>query len=380
MGSPSDPLSSVLAEARMAIARGEYGRAVRLLEPLCDDHPPVRPPGDSLRLLLATALMGLGEGERAIACCRALLGCADSRRRAQARDLLQVLEAPALKRPREWSLTLPRLDQVPPLEGIASGASRPAARKKGEEEPPPPPVGPTRSPRGFVAIVVAVLVAWLLGTLLSGCMRVETELAFAGPGRVRLSHRLEPTAGAALPFQQRFAAALAAAQPPYTVRSGGGGTGAVTQLTSSLLTLAEAEASLARTLEVAAAQTGLPLPPPAVVLRETNWLVGVRQRVRIQLDLRSLPPLPGLRLSLRLTPLGPGALRHAAPLDATPVAGSRDWIWPLQGGAVNALEVEGWRWNPLGLGALAILAVLALVVQVQRMRVRLGLGLPELPA
>jgi hypothetical protein len=380
MGSPSDPLSSVLAEAKTAIARGDYGRAVRLLEPLCEDHSPVRPPGDSLRLLLATALMGLGEGERAIACCRALLGCADPRRRAQARDLLQVLEAPALRRPREWSLTLPRLDQVPPLEGIAPGASRPALRRKAEEAPPPPPVGPTRSPRGFVAIVLAVLVAWLLGTMLSGCMRVETELAFAGPGRVRLSHRLEPTAGAPLPFQRRFADALAAEQPPFAVRSGGGATGAVTQLTSSLLTLAQAEASLARTLEVAAAQSGIPLPAPTLDLRETNWLLGVRQRVRIRLDLRSLPPLPGLRLSLRLTPLGPRALRGAVPLEATPVAGSRDWIWPLQSGEVNALEVEGWRWNPLGLGALAILAVLALVVQVQRIRVRLGLGLPELPA
>ncbi|MEB3334987.1 MAG: DUF3153 domain-containing protein [Cyanobacteriota bacterium] len=379
MDSPSDPLSSVLAEAKTAIARGEYGRAVRLLEPLCEHHSPVHPPGDSLRLLLATAWMGLGEGERAIACCRSLLGCADARRRARARELLQVLEAPALRRPREWSLTLPRLDQVPPLEGIAPGGARSSSRRKEAEAPPPPPVGPTRSPRGFVALVVAVLVVWLLGTLLSGCMRVETELAFAGPGRVRLSHRLEPTAGAPLPFQRRLADALAADRPPYAARTGGGASGAVTQLTSPLLTLAEAEASLARTLEVAAAQTGITLPAPTVELRETNWLLGVRQRARIRLDLRSLPPLPGLGLSLRLSPLGPGGPRRAEPLEAIPVAGSRAWVWPLRPGRVNALEVQAWRWNPLGLGALAILAVLALVVQVQRMRVRLGLGLPELP-
>ena len=103
-----DPLTAALAEAKVAIERGNYGRAVALLEPLCELHSPLHPPGDMLRLLLATALMGQGQVERAAACCRSLQGCADPQRRSQARDLLQVLEAPALKRPRDWSLTLPR--------------------------------------------------------------------------------------------------------------------------------------------------------------------------------------------------------------------------------------------------------------------------------
>jgi hypothetical protein len=374
MAGASDPLPTALADAKEAIARGNYALAVQLLEPLCERHPATLPPGDGLRLLLVTAVMGLGEGARAAACCRSLLGCADPQRLAEARDLLLVLEAPALRRPRNWSLTLPRLDQVAPLEGTGVGLGRPTPRPK-EEDTPPPPVGPTRSPRGFVAVVVGLLMLWLLSSLLAGCMRVETELAFAGPGRVRLSHRLEANAGAPLPFQERLAAALAASDPSYGVRT----RGATTLLTSPLLTLSEAETSLTGTWRLAAAQAGLSLPDPSLDLRETNWLLGVRQRLRIRLDLRSLPPLPGLRLSLRFTPLGLTAIQGAMPLEARPVAGTADLIWPLRPGEINALEISGWRWNPLGLGGLAILGALVLVVMLQRMRVRLGMGLPELP-
>ncbi|MEB3316662.1 MAG: DUF3153 domain-containing protein [Cyanobacteriota bacterium] len=375
MASVSDPLSAALAEAKAAIDRGNYTRAVQLLEPLCADHPATHPPGDTLRLLLVTAWMGLGQGERAAACCRALLGSADARRRAEARDLLQVLEAPALRRPRNWSLTLPRLDQAAPLEGLAAGVARRPRRPPAEEAPPPPPVGPTRSPRGFVVVVVGLLVMWLLSGLLAGCMRVETELAFAGPGRVRLRHRLEALAGAPLPFQQRFAAALLSADASYAEQT----SGASTVLSSPVLTLSQAETALASTLRLAAAQAGLPLAPPILELRETNVLLGVRQHLLIQLDLRSLPSLPGIQLSLRFTPLGQRAIQSAAPLAVRPLEGERALIWPLRPGALNALEIRGWRWNPLGLGALAILGGLVLVVWLQRIRVRLGLGLPELP-
>ncbi|MFN9621915.1 MAG: DUF3153 domain-containing protein [Cyanobacteriota bacterium] len=374
MASASDSLSSALAEAREAVARGSYARAVELLEPLCERHPATHPPGDALRLLLVTALMGLGQGERATACCRALLGSADPQRRTEARDLLRVLEAPALRRPRDWSLTLPRLDQAEPLEGLSKGGRR-SPPPPAEAAPLPPPVGPTKSPRGFVVVVVGLLVVWLLSTLLSGCMRVETELAFAGPGRLRLHHRLEATAGAPLPFQEQLAAALRLGDPAHQAQT----RGAITEITSPLLTLSQAETTLAGTLRLAAAGAGLSLPAPTLDLRETNWLLGVRQHLFIRLDLRALPSFPGLRLSLRFTPLGPRAIQSAAPLAVRSVDRGRALVWPLRPGEINTLEIRGWRWNPLGLGGLAILVGLVLVVQLQRMRVRLGMGLPELP-
>ncbi|MFI0403003.1 MAG: DUF3153 domain-containing protein [Cyanobium sp.] len=374
MAPETDHLSTAFAEAKVAIERGNYARAVALLEPMLDEYSPMQPPGDILRLLLATALMGQGQGEQAAACCRSLQSCADPQRRAQARDLLQVLEAPALKRPRDWSLTLPRLDQAPPLEGV--GGWRRSKRLQKAESPPPPPVGPTQSPRGFVAVVVALLVAMLLGFLLSGCLRVETDLIAVAPGRVRLEHRLRPVADTPLPFQRAFSAALAAEEPPYKLTQ----KGTITILSSPLLTPHGALNSLLHSWERASVLGGFALPPPALDWQETNWLVGVSQHVQIGLDLQNLPSLPGLDLSFRLTPFAKHSLRQARPNPVRPAGDPHSWIWQLEPGQVNHLEIRCWRWNPIALGGVLISLALLLVVLVQRMRVRLGLGLPELPA
>ena len=122
------------------------------------------------------------------------------------------------------------------------------------------------------------------------------------------------------------------------------------------------------------------LPPPMLELAETNWLLGVRQRGLIRLDLRSVRALPGLQLTLHLSPLSPRAVQRAEPNGVGGADGAREVVWPLRLGEVNTLELHTWRWNPLGVGALGIATALVVVVQAQRMRVRLGMGLPELPA
>lgn len=374
MGLEPDPLTFALAEAKVAIDQGNYPKAVRLLEPLCESISPLQPGGDILRLLLATALMGQGQAERAAACCRSLLNCANPLQRAQARDLLQVLEAPALKRPRNWSLTLPRLDQAEPLEGVA-GTRRAPLRPK-PQQPDPPPVGSTQSPVGFVGLVVGILVVWLLSSLLTGCLRVETQLDFAGPGRMHLRHRLEPVAGTPLPFQHRLAAALTSGETPFHQTQDA----ATTLLESPLLTPVSAAASLQATFQRAAELAGLSLPSPVLAWQEKNWLLGVQQHVQISVDLQTMPSIPGLELHLRLQPLSQRSIRRALPQAAQPAGAPDAWIWPLKLGQINTLDILCWRWNPLGLGGLLIAAGLLLVVLLQRMRVRLGMGLPELPA
>lgn len=205
-GSLDPAVARVLADARLAIDRGEYGLSLRLLEPLAEAHGPASPIGAGVRLLQATALMGQGESERAIACCRSLQACVDPTLRARARDLLLVLEAPALQRPRHWSLTLPALGSGVSLESMGSAPLR--RRRPGPPPPPPPPVGETRSPRGFAAVAAILLSLLLLASLLGGCLEVHSELRFAGPGRLQLSHRLATGAGASAPWPRRFEAAL----------------------------------------------------------------------------------------------------------------------------------------------------------------------------
>jgi len=105
----------------------------------------------------------------------------------------------------------------------------------------------------------------------------------------------------------------------------------------------------------------------------------VRQQLGLEIDLRELPPLPGLALSIGLEPLGSGAVQRAEPLRLERF-GSDHLAWSLSPGSINRLELQCWRWSRLGLGAGAIALLLPLVVLLQRLRRQLGYGLPELPA
>jgi hypothetical protein len=206
MASHADPsLEATLMECRRSLERGDYGLVIRTLEPLIAGHGPGTELGAELQLILATAWMGQGDSSRAIACCKQLNRCHDARLRAQARELLAVLEAPALERPREWSITLPELKETEAVEGrLRSLAGRHRSSKP--PSPPPPPVGPTSPNLGF-ALLAAMLL--LLAVLLGGCVQVRGELHFAAPGRLQIAYDLLSDQPRPSPWQRMFGDSLA---------------------------------------------------------------------------------------------------------------------------------------------------------------------------
>jgi hypothetical protein len=367
-----DRLTPSLAAAGQAIERGDYGRVVRLLEPLAEEHPALTAAGAELRLLLATALMGQGQCEAAAAWCRSLRACQDPDLRARGKALQLVLEAPALQRPREWSITLPDQPISGSLESLgAKGLSRRRSRKV--EPPPPPPVGPTQAPLGFAAVVAVVLLLLLLASLLGGCVEMRTDLRFAGPGRLQITHQLRSSTGPPTPWQRRLGANLE--REGFRSREAGG----TTILQTRVLPLEQARAALLASVRAAGEAAGESVAEPGLKVRERNWLVGVRQRVWLDLDLRALPPLPGVDLSIGLESVRASSVRRAEPEPVRSSRGDR-LIWPLRVGSLNRLELRCWRWSPLGLGGCAIALLLPLVLGLQRLRRQLGFGLPELPA
>ncbi|MEO1001513.1 MAG: DUF3153 domain-containing protein [Cyanobacteria bacterium J06638_7] len=376
----SDPRAGdALATARRALDRGDYGQALGLLEPLVSATPAATPQAGRLQLLLATAWMGRGDTPAALACCRLAAGCSDPGLRQQARDLLEVLEAPALSRPRHWSLTLPALEAVEPLSGALRQRSR-RSRSARPPEPPPPPVGPTRTPLALAVLAALLLVLTLL---LGGCVQVRAELHFGAPGRLQLVQQLSSAEGRLpWPWQRQFADGLRElGLRPSSSPEGD----RVLRLQGPMQPAAAALDTLAASVQEAGRLAGVPLPPPQLLWQERNWLVGVRQQLRLDIDLRTLAAVPGADVSLDLEPLRLGAVRRALPEPARPLPPGRRWRaaqlrWPLRLGERNQLELRCWRWNPLGLGALAIAAALALVLLLAGLRQRLGFGWPELPA
>ena len=369
-----ESLEALSEPARQALERGDYGRCQQLLAPLLEQHHVSTPFGGQLRLLLATAQMGQGNSTAAAATCRSLRACRDASLRSQAKDLQEVLEAPALERPREWSMTLPPLGEVQPLEGQVQALAR-RRRRRQPPPPPAPPTDPTSAPLGFAVVVIVLL---LITALLGGCVDVDTTLRFPAPGRLQVSQTSTSSTGSALPWQRQLMAAVKST--PWSTRQDHG----QLSLRAPALPASQALDLLAATLEQAASLAAVPLPPPELSLVERNWLLGVRQQFSCSLDLRALQALPGLELSLSLEPLPQRAVRRAEPLAVQAVAPRRGRparvIWRLQPGSLNQLEVSCWRWSRLGVGSVLIGLLLALVALLQRLKLAAGFGLPQLPA
>lgn len=335
MGAPGHD-DQRLPQARRLLERGDYRSALALLQPLAETWPVTLEAGAEVRLLMATAHQGLGERQAAVACCREA-AAGGSRWRRQAEAVLEILEAPELRRPADWALTLPRLEEAPPLEGRRGGGG-------GRRLPGPPapaaPVGRTRAPVGFA--VVATVLLLLLTLLLSGCLRIDTTLEFPAPGRVRLEQRLLDANGRELRDGRQVPAAAA------------------------LLTPGQLRQRLAAETLRAAEVLGQPLPSPELDWHERNWIVGVGQRIELRWDLSTLEPVAGLELPMHLRPLSPRAVKRAEPLatDDDPAGGR---LWQLQPGAVNRLQLACWRWSALGLGSIAIVTAVLLVLLLQRL-------------
>lgn len=276
-------------------------------------------------------------------------------------------------------MTLPSLGEMEPLEGEFKAMARSRRRRRPEDDPPPPPTGPTRAPLGFAVVALVLL---LLTALLGGCVQLDTTLRLPSPGRVQITQTSLSGTGRPLPWQRQLGEALQGTPLRLSVDQGR------QTLTSPVLPAADGLELWRTSLQTGARLAGQTLPDPQLHLSERNWLLGVRQQLRIELDLRQLEALPGLRLRLELEPLPLRAVRLAEPLPAearSRTGAARGGLpprvrWTLQPGALNRLETSSWRWSRLGLGGLAVAVLLVVVSVLQRLRLAAGFGLPQLPS
>jgi hypothetical protein len=343
------PLDLTIAET--ALERGDYGQCLEQLTPLAEARPLPDPEGARVRLLMVTALMGQGRDQEALTICQLLSRSSEPQLRQQARQLLTILEAPALDRPERWSMRLP------PLSIQASGDAAPvSSRRRRSRKPPPPPTGPTRPPAlGFAVLVAAVLLA--LTVVLSGCVRMQADLSSPAPDRLQLAWEIQSSTDQLLPWQQRFDRTLQTLRPDVTVEHPRPG---AQRITTAAMSSAAFRSTLTQVFQLLSASAGIDLPEPRIRLVERNWLVGVQQRLILQLDLDRLPDLPGVDLALGL---------NQGQVNQT--------LRPAEN--IN-LEASSWRWSPLGLGSLVVAVLLLLSLLLQGVRRRLGFGFPELPS
>lgn len=97
---------------QVAFERGEYRQAVEQLVQASALAERSSQLGGEIQVWLVTAYEAAGQREAALSLCRGLTQHPHLETRKQSRRLLAILEAPQLRRPKEWLTQIPDLSNV----------------------------------------------------------------------------------------------------------------------------------------------------------------------------------------------------------------------------------------------------------------------------
>ncbi len=363
-------MSSDLKTAEAYLERGDYHQSLELLEPMAEIYPLTSRYGAEIRILIVTALVGLGEEEKAIAICKLLNNCKKPDIRQRAKQLISVLEAPSLERPENWSLHLPSF-QVTELKQRRNNLGQ--SKSERNKSSPPPQTGPTKNLElGFTGLIIIILIGLTL--LLSGCVQITTMISIPGPDRISIGWELENKNNNLLPWQSNFEDSLKHYKSKLHIERSSSNK---QKIYSDILHSEEADLLLKETIRSASNISGVDMNAPELTLKEQNWLIGVNQDLSLMIDLTNLPEIPGLNLKVLINPVPSPNQINTSPISASIKNSSLNWV--LQSGKMNYLEIHNWRWNALGVGAFLIITMLILTLFLQNIRLQLGFGYSELP-
>lgn len=99
-------------QGKLALERGQYRWSVENLEEAIQLIPLGSREGGEANLWLVMAYQAVGKLPEAISLCRKLTRHPDVALRKQSKQVLYILEAPQLARPKEWMTEIPDLNQV----------------------------------------------------------------------------------------------------------------------------------------------------------------------------------------------------------------------------------------------------------------------------
>ena len=359
-----------LAKAEAAIARGDYSQSLAILEKLAKNNPISEKDGAKIKMLMVTAWMGQGQEKKAIITCRLLTRCKDPDLKLRAKNLLSVLEAPSLERPSNWSIQIPSIGGTSLTKSSAVSVKR---KKNIKSNIPLPPTGPTKGLQiGFATIAFSILLCLTL--LLSGCVRITTEINISGPDQIALRWDIESSTNQLMPWQIELMDSLISS--PNTLKSAINTEGKQT-IISPVLNSKEADLLMKEAFRIATEKAGFSGSQSKLELKERNWIIGIQQELDLLIDLSEIPEIPGLDISIKVNPI-PSKNGLTANPNGIKIE-KKDFNWDLKTGEINHLLLHEWKWSPLGIGSIFVVILLVLSLTLQSLRLQLGYGFPELP-
>ena len=359
-----------LKAVEAALERGDYSLCLELLESIKQNNLPESKERDRIKMLIVTAYMGSGEDQKAIQVCRQLIHDKDTGMRQEAKQLLAVLEAPSLPRPKAWSIEIPNIDMDTATKTRLKTLSSSNSNKKKKQTLPP--TGETKN-LGFGFSVIVLIVLLFLTFLLSGCVQITSNFELQGPDKIKMVSEIKSNSGKLLPWQIQFAKALRKFSSEVQVTT----SEEKQRIESAPLGSEELNQTFSSLANAAAVASGFNIESPKITLNEKNWFIGVQQDLLLTYDLRNIPRIPGLDLSINIFPLHSKTKLNTKPIEAE--INNNRLSWPLKQAQINQLHLFNWQWNKLGIGLILIFILTILVTILQKLRLKMGFGFPELP-
>lgn len=149
-----------------AFERGKYRLAIERLETACNLVPFTAKLGGEARIWLVTTYQAAGKLTEAIVLTRKLCSHPNLEISQQARRLLYIIEAPQLKRPREWMVEMPEdlssLSEENLLKNLGTNKVKSQPRSDFSE---PLDLSATEAENNLFILAAAIAIALILGGL-----------------------------------------------------------------------------------------------------------------------------------------------------------------------------------------------------------------------
>tara|TARA_Y100001968_G_C19372537_1_gene725861 strand:+ start:294 stop:1388 length:1095 start_codon:yes stop_codon:yes gene_type:complete len=356
--------------AEIALEHGDYYKCLKILNRLAIQKPIETIEGAKVRMLMITALMGKGDNEKAKSICRALTNCKDTGIKQRAKQLISVLEAPDLKRPENWSISLPKIGLETIHNENKSYSSKKELIKKNHDLPP---TGPTKAfSLGYSIFLITILSALTL--LLSGCLRVKANIDLPSQNLFKVNIITESKNENLLPWQSNFESSIIQSISKTKIKTS---STAKQNIIFPAVTTERSEELLKKIIFIASKSAGLKPIDSSLKIKETNLLLGIKQEIELSINLSSIKNIPGLEVLISITPSTKLNQIKGMPLNANKM--NQELLWELKQGEFNYLKVGLWRLNKFGIGILLVLTMLLTSIILQRIRLQMGFGYPELP-
>ena len=357
--------TSAIKAAEAALDKGDYNFCIQIIDPLLSSFPAETVIGSQLRLLKVTAHMGRGDEREAINICKSLVNNQETTIRQQAKQLLSILDAPYLPRPANWSVEIPKIEME---QSLKSSFRKNKEKKKTNH----PPTGPTKN-LDFGFSIITLLIIFLITFLLSGCVNISTKLSVSGSDRLKISLDIDSNSGKSIPWQIEFADNFTQDYSILKMQNDAN----KQHFESPTIRFNEANELFKQIASVASKTSGFNITQPEIIPNNKNWIIGTKQNLKIYFDLRELPKIPGLKISIIMNDIDNKNNFTTKPLEPTFTKGLM--LLPLEIGQINQLEVSYWKWNQISIGIILIISLIFLSIFLQTFRLKMGFGFPELP-